>query len=49
MLTATPNQHALLATLQSPATLPADFKAARKLLKIWYPVLYQCWMEQSAC
>jgi hypothetical protein len=45
--TATPRQGDLLATLNSAATLPTARREAKRLLKLWYPMSYNLWLEHN--
>lgn len=47
--TTTPRQGDLLDILNSPARVSAaDIKQAKKLLKLWYPMSYNLWMEHNS-
>lgn len=44
---ATPRQADLLAALNSAATAPAARKEAKRLLKLWYPMMFNLWTEHN--
>ena len=45
--TATPRQADLLAGLNSATTAPAARKEAKRLLKLWYPMMFNLWLEHN--
>lgn len=46
--TSTPRQCDLLDTLNNPTRVSAaDIRKAKKLLKLWYPMSYNLWMEHN--
>ena len=46
--TATPRQGDLLDALNSAATTPAARREAKQLLKLWYPMSYNLWLEHNS-
>jgi len=46
--TATPRQGDLLAALNSTDTAPAARREAKRLLKLWYPMSYNLWLEHNS-
>jgi len=45
--TTTPRQGDLLDALNSAATQPAARREAKRLLKLWYPMSYNLWLEHN--
>ena len=45
--TATPRQGDLLDALNSATTAPTARKEARRLLKLWYPMMFNLWTEHN--
>jgi hypothetical protein len=47
--TSTPRQGDLLDILNTPTRVSeADIRKAKKLLKLWYPMSYNLWMEHNS-